>query len=162
MVARRTCIKSASLAVLVASTPRIYVRDGLAQQAPNSSGTEPAKLKAPAGACDCHHHIYDADRFPVRPKSFARPETAAAFLATPADFGRQRPHYPMSLAPKPRKVPTAARKRLCAGLVVGLAGLELAAKQLWSQANPQRLSTRRAVTQAPLPQPSRSCDHPDR
>jgi hypothetical protein len=24
-------------------------------------------------------------------KSFARPETAAAFLATPADFGRQRP-----------------------------------------------------------------------
>ena len=57
MVARRTFIKSASLAVLVASTPRIYVRDGLAQQAPNSSGTEPAKLKAPAGACDCHHHI---------------------------------------------------------------------------------------------------------
>src|ERR1700758_2945858 len=67
MVARRTFIKSASLAVLVASTSRIYVRDGLAQQAPNSSGTEPAKLKAPAGACDCHHHIYDAARFPVRP-----------------------------------------------------------------------------------------------
>ena len=38
----------------------------LAQQAPNSSGTEPAKLKAPAGACDCHQHIYDAARFPVR------------------------------------------------------------------------------------------------
>jgi D-galactarolactone isomerase len=66
MVARRTFIKGASLAVLVASTSRIYVRDGLAQQAPNSSGTEPAKLKAPAGACDCHHHIYDAARFPVR------------------------------------------------------------------------------------------------
>jgi hypothetical protein len=57
MVARRTFIKSASLAVLVASTSRFYVRDCLAQQAPNSSGTEPAKLKAPAGACDCHHHI---------------------------------------------------------------------------------------------------------
>ena len=42
MVARRTLIKGASLAVLVASTSRIYVRDGLAQQAPNSSGTEPA------------------------------------------------------------------------------------------------------------------------
>src|SRR6516162_10888086 len=64
MVARRTFIKSASLAVLAASTSRIYVRDGLAQQAPNSSGTEPAKLRAPAGACDCHHHIYDAIRFP--------------------------------------------------------------------------------------------------
>jgi predicted TIM-barrel fold metal-dependent hydrolase len=66
MVARRTFIKSASLAVLAASTSRIYVRDGLAQEAPNSSGTEPAKLKAPTGACDCHHHIYDAARFPVR------------------------------------------------------------------------------------------------
>jgi predicted TIM-barrel fold metal-dependent hydrolase len=30
---------------------------------PNSAGTEAPKLKAPAGACDCHHHIYDA-RFP--------------------------------------------------------------------------------------------------
>src|SRR6516225_1051424 len=66
MVARRTFIKSASLAVLAASTSRIYVRDALAQQAPNSSGSEPARLKAPAGACDCHHHIYDAARFPVR------------------------------------------------------------------------------------------------
>ena len=66
MVARRTFIKGASLAVLAASTSQLYVRDGLAQQAPNSSGTEPAKLKAPAGACDCHHHIYDAARFPVR------------------------------------------------------------------------------------------------
>jgi len=31
---------------------------------PNSSGTEAAKVKAPALACDCHHHIYDAARFP--------------------------------------------------------------------------------------------------
>ena len=35
-----------------------------AQQVPNSSGTEPPRLKAPAGSCDCHHHIYDAGRFP--------------------------------------------------------------------------------------------------
>jgi len=34
--------------VLGASTSRIYVRDGVAQQVPNFSGTEPAKLKAPA------------------------------------------------------------------------------------------------------------------
>jgi hypothetical protein len=66
MLARRTFIKGASLAVLLPSASRIYVRDGLAQQAPNSFGTEPAKLKAPADACDCHHHIYDAARFPVR------------------------------------------------------------------------------------------------
>jgi len=35
-----------------------------AQQVPNSAGSEPASLKAPVGACDCHHHIYDAVRFP--------------------------------------------------------------------------------------------------
>jgi predicted TIM-barrel fold metal-dependent hydrolase len=35
---------------------------------PNSSGTAPPKLKAPANTCDCHMHIYDAERFPpLRP-----------------------------------------------------------------------------------------------
>ena len=29
------------------------------QPVPNSSGTEPPKLKAPANAADCHIHIYD-------------------------------------------------------------------------------------------------------
>jgi predicted TIM-barrel fold metal-dependent hydrolase len=38
--------------------------------APNSAGTERAKLKAPANSCDCHHHIYDTARFaPVQPGS---------------------------------------------------------------------------------------------
>lgn len=37
---------------------------------PNSAGTAPPNLKAPPGACDCHMHIYDAERFPaVRPGS---------------------------------------------------------------------------------------------
>src|SRR5262245_11763860 len=54
---RRTFIKSASAAAFLA-------RFGESQQVPNSSGSEPSKLKAPAGACDCHHHIYDATRFP--------------------------------------------------------------------------------------------------
>ena len=37
---------------------------------PNSSGIGPPALKAPSGACDCHMHIYDGDRFPPsRPKS---------------------------------------------------------------------------------------------
>jgi predicted TIM-barrel fold metal-dependent hydrolase len=36
---------------------------------PNSAGSEPPKLKAPANACDCHMHIYD-ERFPAaRPGS---------------------------------------------------------------------------------------------
>jgi predicted TIM-barrel fold metal-dependent hydrolase len=39
-------------------------RESRADGAPNSSGTEQATLKAPTGACDCHHHIYDPARFP--------------------------------------------------------------------------------------------------
>ena len=57
MIKRRTFIESASAAA-------IYAGIGEAQQVPNSSGSAAAKLKAPAGACDCHHHIYDAARFP--------------------------------------------------------------------------------------------------
>ncbi len=34
---------------------------------PNSAGTDRPTLTLPAGACDCHHHIYDAERFPPRP-----------------------------------------------------------------------------------------------
>src|SRR5947209_20226058 len=64
MIARRSFIKGASMLALAASTAGVSVRSSLAQQVPNSSGSEPAKLKAPAGACDCHHHIYDAARFP--------------------------------------------------------------------------------------------------
>jgi D-galactarolactone isomerase len=61
MIARRTFIKSVSMGY---SGLAIFAGISQAQQVPNSSGTEPAKLKAPAGACDCHHHIYDAVRFP--------------------------------------------------------------------------------------------------
>jgi len=35
-------------------------------QIPHSSGTDAPRLKAPANACDCHMHIYDAERFPPR------------------------------------------------------------------------------------------------
>jgi len=42
---------------------------------PNSSGTAAPKLKAPAGACDCHMHIYDAARFPPpRPDARMQPD----------------------------------------------------------------------------------------
>jgi predicted TIM-barrel fold metal-dependent hydrolase len=61
MIARRTFITSIAA---LATASGLSVRPGRAQQVPNSSGIEPAKLKAPPGACDCHHHIYDAARFP--------------------------------------------------------------------------------------------------
>jgi len=64
MIPRRTFLKSASAAAIVSAASGLSVSIGRAQQVPNSTGSEPAKLKAPAGACDCHHHIYDAVRFP--------------------------------------------------------------------------------------------------
>src|SRR5215471_12433633 len=62
---RRAFVKRVGIAALGASAlhaPESYVR----VQVPNSVGTESPKLKAPAGACDCHHHIYDAARFPPK------------------------------------------------------------------------------------------------
>jgi predicted TIM-barrel fold metal-dependent hydrolase len=70
MIARRTFVKHASMAALAAASG-LSVRRSRADEVPNSSGTAPAKLKAPAGACDCHHHIYDAVRFPP-PQAGAR------------------------------------------------------------------------------------------
>src|SRR5215831_17112683 len=49
--------------------------DAAAQQVKWSEGTEPPKLKAPPNACDCHHHIYDA-QYPVDPKAVLRPGDA--------------------------------------------------------------------------------------
>jgi predicted TIM-barrel fold metal-dependent hydrolase len=66
MIARRTFIQGTTSAVFAATTSGLLLGDSHAQQAPNSTGSEPAKLKAPPNACDCHHHIYDAARFPVR------------------------------------------------------------------------------------------------
>jgi predicted TIM-barrel fold metal-dependent hydrolase len=40
-----------------------------------SAGTAPPKLRAPANATDCHHHIYDA-RYPADPKAAQRPPDA--------------------------------------------------------------------------------------
>ena len=70
---RRALIKIASglAATAVASRPG-PVR---AQQVKWSAGTASAKLRAPANAADCHHHIYDA-RYPVDPKAVLRPGDA--------------------------------------------------------------------------------------
>src|SRR5215472_16324232 len=47
----------------------------MAQQVKYSSGTEPPKLKVPANACDCHHHIYGS-QYKVDPRSTLRPGDA--------------------------------------------------------------------------------------
>ena len=62
-IGRRTFLKGAGLAALTA-VGVIQSEEVRAQfAAPNSAGAEASRLKAPANACDCHHHIYDA-RFP--------------------------------------------------------------------------------------------------
>lgn len=51
----------------------------LAQAVPNSAGSGPPKLPVPAQACDCHMHIYDAERFPpARPGSRHQTEARVA------------------------------------------------------------------------------------
>ena len=62
-IGRRTFLQGTGLAALSAAG-LLDARFTEAQVAvPNSSGTELPKLKAPALACDCHHHIYDTARF---------------------------------------------------------------------------------------------------
>ena len=62
-IGRRTFLTGAGVAAFTAAGA-LHVKESRAQEpVPNSSGTEASTLKAPANACDCHHHIYDA-RFP--------------------------------------------------------------------------------------------------
>src|SRR4051794_32232517 len=66
IVDRRAFLMRTAVALAAVGLPQY----GRAQEAPNSSGVGAAALKAPANACDCHMHIYDAERFPpVRPGS---------------------------------------------------------------------------------------------
>jgi D-galactarolactone isomerase len=71
---RRDLLKTASGAA-AAGLIAARVRRADAQAVKWSAGTEAPKLKAPANATDCHHHIYDA-RYPVDPKSTLRPADA--------------------------------------------------------------------------------------
>src|SRR5689334_6011282 len=71
---RRDLLRTVSLgsaAVLLGVVPR----SAAAQQVKWSEGTEPPKLKAPANACDCHHHIYGS-QYKVDPRSTLRPGDA--------------------------------------------------------------------------------------
>lgn len=63
VMGRRTFLSVAGAAALTAADALSPAHSHAQQAVPNSSGTEPAKLKAPANAADCHMHIYDP-RFP--------------------------------------------------------------------------------------------------
>jgi D-galactarolactone isomerase len=70
---RREVLKMVSVAAaaaLVTRPDRV-----MAQAVKWSAGVAPAKLRAPANAADCHHHIYDA-RYPADPKAALRPGDA--------------------------------------------------------------------------------------
>jgi len=69
---REVLIMSAAAAATLATAG---AHRAVAQPVKWSEGTDPPKLKAPANACDCHHHIYDA-KYPVDPKSTLRPGDA--------------------------------------------------------------------------------------
>ena len=51
-------------------------RPAAAQEVKWSTGTEKPKIKMPANACDCHHHIYGS-QYKVDPKSTLRPGDAS-------------------------------------------------------------------------------------
>jgi len=73
---RREFIKAAGmLALATAASTSVGAGTARAQQVPYSTGTEPPTLKAPANACDCHMHIYDA-KYPVAPTATLKPADA--------------------------------------------------------------------------------------
>ncbi len=59
MIDRRTFVKRLSQAAAAATASSLSPRWSEAGQAPNSTGTERPRTKAPANAADCHAHIYD-------------------------------------------------------------------------------------------------------
>jgi len=72
---RRGFMKAASVIALTTAASSIGARGAGAQQVPYSAGTEAPKLKAPANACDCHMHIYNAN-YPVAPSATLKPPDA--------------------------------------------------------------------------------------
>ena len=76
-IGRRTFLRGTGLAALSAAGLLDAQMSPAQVAVPNSTGTEVPKLKAPALACDCHHHIYDTARFPA-PQSGAEPNSTVA------------------------------------------------------------------------------------
>ncbi len=72
---RREFLKGAGALAMATAGTGIGLRSADAQQVPWSTGTEQPKLKAPANACDCHMHIYDA-KYPIAPTATLKPADA--------------------------------------------------------------------------------------
>jgi D-galactarolactone isomerase len=72
---RRDLLTVAAAGAALAAFSTHEAREAAAQQVKWSSGTEPPKLKAPANACDCHHHIYGS-QYKVDPRTTLRPGDA--------------------------------------------------------------------------------------
>jgi predicted TIM-barrel fold metal-dependent hydrolase len=72
---RRTFLQGIGVAAFAATG--MNIRDANAQQVRWSSGINLPKLKMPADACDCHHHIYDS-KFPIAPSATLKPGDAKA------------------------------------------------------------------------------------
>jgi D-galactarolactone isomerase len=72
---RRGFMKAASVIAAATAASSISVCGASAQQVPYSTGTEAPKLKAPANACDCHMHIYNAN-YPIAPSATLKPPDA--------------------------------------------------------------------------------------
>jgi len=72
-IGRRTFLAAAAAAAAGALDPAA----GQAQQAvPNTTGTDPAKVKAPLNATDCHMHIYDPRFAESNPRPGQNPKNA--------------------------------------------------------------------------------------
>ena len=71
---RRDVLKTMSMAAVATALGTLAGR-AEAQAVKFSAGTEGPKLKAPANATDCHHHVYNA-KFPVDPTATLRPPDA--------------------------------------------------------------------------------------
>jgi D-galactarolactone isomerase len=71
---RREVLKTVP-AVAAAALLAARARSVEAQPVKWSAGSEAPRLKAPANATDCHHHVYDA-KYPVDPKATLRPADA--------------------------------------------------------------------------------------
>src|SRR5262245_54864993 len=74
---RRNLLKTLSLATPGALAGRASAAGTSTQAEPVkfSAGTARPKSKAPANACDCHHHVYNS-KFPVDPSATLRPPDA--------------------------------------------------------------------------------------
>jgi D-galactarolactone isomerase len=73
MIARRTFLTAAAA---TAAASALGATGHAQQPVPNTTGTDPAKTKAPPNAADCHMHIYDP-RFPEsNPRPGQNPKNA--------------------------------------------------------------------------------------